>query len=54
VIRSFCRFVHFFASRDAAATWTAEHPGTFSIPVEDAFEIARLVNQARFGEALAG
>ena len=52
VIASFCRFVHFFASPEAAATWTSEHEGMFVISVEDAFEVGRLVNRVRFGEAL--
>jgi alkylmercury lyase len=52
LIRSFCHFVHFFASPQAAATWTAAHDGTFAIPVDDAFEVGRLVNRDRFGKAL--
>jgi alkylmercury lyase len=53
VIQTFCHFVHFFATPEAAASWTAEHEGTLAIPVEDAFEVGQLVNRARFGEALA-
>jgi len=48
VIQSFCHFVHFFASRDAGESWTAEHPGTFLLSVEDAFELGRLVNARNF------
>ncbi len=53
VIQSFCHFVHFFSSPEAAAKWTAEHPGTFVVSVEDAFQIGHMVNRARFGQALA-
>jgi alkylmercury lyase len=53
VIRSFCHFVHFFASPEAAERWTAEHEGTFAIPVADAFKVGRMLNQARVGAALA-
>jgi alkylmercury lyase len=52
VITSFCRFVHFFASPRAAETWTADHPGTFPISIEEGFEIGRGTNAARWGEAL--
>ena len=41
VIRSFCRFVHFFASPEAARAWIADHPGTAEISITDGFEIGR-------------
>jgi alkylmercury lyase len=53
VIQSFCHFVHFFASRDAGESWTAEHQGTFLLSLEDAFELGRLVNARNF-PSLAG
>jgi alkylmercury lyase len=53
VIQSFCHFVHFFASRDAGESWTAEHPGTFLLSLEDAFELGSLVNARNF-PSLAG
>ncbi len=53
VIRGFCQFVHFFASREAGDIWTAEHPGTFLLSLEDAFELGRLVNARNF-PSLAG
>jgi len=52
VVQSFCHFVHFFASPDAAASWTAQHPGTFPLSVEDAFRLGQLTNRAAFGAAL--
>lgn len=48
VIQSFCHFVHFFASREAGQSWSAEHPGTFLLSLEDAFELGRLVNVRNF------
>ena len=53
VIQSFCHFVHFFASREAGEAWSAEHPGTFLLSLEDAFELGRLVNARNF-PSLAG
>src|SRR6266545_1652704 len=54
VIQSFCHFVHFFASPEAGEAWTAEHPGTFLLSLEDAFELGRLVNALNFPYALGG
>lgn len=52
-ITSFCHFVHFFASEAAALEWTANHPNTFVISIDEGFEIGRMTNKARFGAALA-
>jgi alkylmercury lyase len=52
-IASFCRFVHFFASIEAAEAWTLRHPGTFVISIEQGFEIGRRSNAAQLGAALA-
>ncbi|MGH2477933.1 MAG: organomercurial lyase [Candidatus Limnocylindrales bacterium] len=46
--RTFCHYVLYFATADAAAQWVAEHPGTFWLPVADAFEVARRTNAAVF------
>lgn len=48
VVRSFCHYVHFFASREAGETWTAGHPGTFLLTLDDAFELGRRVNALNF------
>jgi hypothetical protein len=53
VIESFCHFVHFFVSRAAASSWTAEHPGTFTLSVDDAYRLGKLTNRATFGAALS-
>jgi len=29
VVKAFCHYVHFFASRQSAQHWMADHPGTF-------------------------
>jgi alkylmercury lyase len=52
-IASFCRFVHFFASPQAAETRTRRHPGTFVISIQQGFEIGRRSNAAQLGTALA-
>jgi hypothetical protein len=48
IVTTFCHLVHFFASRDAGAAWTAQHPGTFVLSIEEGAQIARLVNAACF------
>lgn len=53
VRRSFCHYLLFFTSPDAARDWTDENPGTFWLPVAEAFEVARRVNAAVF-PALVG
>ena len=52
VLHSFCHYVHFFASPDAAARWTAEHLGTFQLSIDDAYRLGQLTNRATFGAAL--
>jgi alkylmercury lyase len=53
VLRRFCRFVHFFASSEDGDRWVSEHPRTFLVSLREAFSLGRLVNNARFGDALA-
>ncbi|MBN9098168.1 MAG: hypothetical protein J0I49_08670 [Pseudonocardia sp.] len=45
---TFCHYVLFLASPQAGRTWTDQHPGTFLLPVADAFDLAQQVNQATF------
>jgi alkylmercury lyase len=52
VIVNFCHFVHFFGSRETRETWTAQHPGTFLLSVEDAFALGQLTNARNFGDVL--
>lgn len=53
VLTNFCHFVHFFSSAEAGRAWTAQHPGTFLLSVEEAFALGQLTNARNFGEALA-
>lgn len=48
VLMSFCHFVHFFPSADDAEPWLVEHPGTFLLSLDEAFELGRLTNAAKF------
>lgn len=41
VMTSFCHFVHFFPSRQAAESWTAKKPGTFLLSIHEAHVLAR-------------
>jgi hypothetical protein len=45
VINSFCHYVHFFADAGAGERWTAEHPWTFLMALEEAFELGRLTDE---------
>lgn len=46
VISSFCHYVHFFVDAKAGEKWTSEHPETFLISLDEAFELGRLTDQA--------
>jgi alkylmercury lyase len=52
IVTSFCHFVHFFPSRQAAESWTAKHAGTFLLSIHEAHVLARLKNQAQYREVL--
>ncbi len=52
VVTSFCHFVHFFPSRQAAESWTAKHPGTFLLSAHEAHVLARLKNEAQYRDLL--
>src|SRR3989442_1048188 len=51
VRQAFCHFVHFFASPAAADAWTAQHPGTFWLPVADAAQVGRRLAARAFAAA---
>jgi alkylmercury lyase len=51
-VTSFCHFVHFFASAQAGEQWTARHPGTFVLSIDEGVAIARATNRASFAAAL--
>ncbi len=52
IVTTFCHFVHFFPSRRAAEDWSAEHPGTFVLSIDEGYELARRKNEAQYGELL--
>lgn len=52
VITSFCHYVHFFNSQEAAQPWLAQHPETFLLSLDDAHELGRYMNRTRYGSAL--
>jgi Alkylmercury lyase len=54
VVRSFCHFLRFFASEQAAHGWIAERPGMFTVSVDDSFRLGQQTNAAAFGAALDG
>lgn len=49
-IARFCHQIYFFESPRSAETWIAGRPDRFSLPVEEAFELGRRMNQLRLGE----
>ncbi|MGH8680280.1 MAG: alkylmercury lyase MerB [Burkholderiales bacterium] len=53
VIASFCHYVHFFASADAAQPWLAQHPAAFLLSLDEAYEVGRLRTRARYPATLA-
>ena len=48
VVTTFCHFVHFFPSPQSAERWTARHPGTFMLSIDDAHALARRKNEAQY------
>ncbi|HKW40695.1 MAG TPA: organomercurial lyase [Gemmatimonadales bacterium] len=51
-IASFCHFIFFFPTAEAAAAWTASRPDTSVMSLADAFELGRRMIAARYGSAL--
>ncbi len=47
-IASFCHYIFFFESVEAAEQWTARHPGTFIISLDDAFALGKRANAGVF------
>ena len=48
VVSNFCHFVYFFKDQAAAEIWTAAHPGTLVVSVEQAMELGRIKNEWQF------
>jgi alkylmercury lyase len=53
LVKTFCHFIFFFASRASGERWVAKHPGTFLYSLDDAFGLAKRFNARNFGPELA-
>jgi alkylmercury lyase len=51
-IATFCHYIHFFPSREAAQDWIAKHPDTFVVPIDDAYRLGGVLTQAAFGAVI--
>lgn len=51
-IQSFCHRVYFFESPESAEQWIDDRPGLFTVTVDEAFQLGRLVNRLRLGSAI--
>jgi alkylmercury lyase len=52
LIASFCHHIFFLASPEAGVAWTAAHPGTFLLTLDQAYEWGRRFNAVQLGDAL--
>ncbi|MPY87811.1 MAG: hypothetical protein GEU99_07815 [Luteitalea sp.] len=52
VVGTFCCYVHFFASEQAARAWAERSEGTYVASIVEGFEYGRLFNHAQLGAAL--
>lgn len=53
VLTAFCHKVLFFTDRGTAGQWMANHPDPlFDLPLDEAFEVGRLVTVGRYGDEL--
>ena len=50
----FCHSVLFFVDREAAETWTAEHPGTFVVSLAEAADLGRAIADRMRGAPTIG
>jgi alkylmercury lyase len=53
VVGTFCGYVHFFASEQAAREWAKRSEGSYIASIAEGFEYGRLYNHSRLGAALA-
>jgi alkylmercury lyase len=53
IMAKFCHYIFFFASRTSGERWIAKRSGTFLCTLDDAFVLAKRLNAANFGSALA-
>ena len=52
LITSFCHYVHFFRSPEAARPWLDEHPETFLLTLAEAYEVGRRRNRLQYSAVL--
>ena len=50
IIGSFCHYIHFFESIETGKQWIEDHPDTYLISLDEALEIARLMNITRYNQ----
>lgn len=46
--RSFCDYVNFFSSNEAASSWLSKHPGATTLPVKEAYRLGRRLAESIF------
>jgi alkylmercury lyase len=51
VVGTFCCYVHFFASEDAARTWAAKNDATYVLSIPEGFEVGRHYVRGHYGVA---
>jgi alkylmercury lyase len=51
-IQRFCHRIHFFSSPESARSWIGDRPDMFTVTVDEAFELGRITNSLRLGEAI--
>jgi alkylmercury lyase len=52
VMAKFCHFIFFFTSPSSGARWVEKNPGTFLYSLDDAFALAKRLNDHNFGSVL--
>jgi alkylmercury lyase len=50
VRETFCNYSHFFSSPQAAAFWQQAHPDALLLEVQEAYQVAKFVVQARYSQ----
>jgi alkylmercury lyase len=53
VMKNFCHFIFFFASRSSGERWVDKHPRAFLYSLDDALVLAKRLNANNFGLELA-
>lgn len=48
IVNSFCRFVHFFATEEAATQWLSKHPGAVLATLDEAWALGQRRNRQRY------